>query len=58
MNLHTTWAQHHGPAAVQQLINDHPNACADAIREVANRWHATEDLPGFLAACDQAMREA
>ena len=54
----TSWAEHHGLAAVEQLIKDHPTACADAIREAANRWHATENLPGFLAACDRPLEEA
>jgi len=52
MNSQTSWAQHHGAAAVEALIADHPGASADAIRSIANRWHATENLPGFLAACD------
>jgi hypothetical protein len=25
---------------------------------VANRWHATENLPGFLEACSQCAPEA
>ena len=58
MTSTTSWAEHHGLAAVEQLIKNHPTACADAIREAANRWHATENLPGFLAACDRAIEEA
>lgn len=53
----TTWAGHHGTAAVEALVKAHPQMAADHIRDMARRWHATENLPGFLAACtggDQA----
>ena len=56
MNSETTWAQLHGSAAVEDLIAGHPRACPDAIRALANRWHATENLAGFLAACDPPMQ--
>jgi hypothetical protein len=52
MDTETTWAQHHGSAAVEALIAAHPRACPDAIRTAASRWHASENLAGFLAACD------
>jgi hypothetical protein len=55
MDSETTWAEHHGTAAVNALIERHPQADAAAIRKVANRWHATENLPGFLAACCQRL---
>lgn len=55
MNIDTTWAEHHGAAAVEALVARHPNGDADAIRAAANRWHATENLAGFLAACDQEL---
>ena len=58
MNHDISWADHHGPEAVQQLIDAHPNACPDAIRQTASRWHASENLPGFLKACDQAIANA
>jgi hypothetical protein len=45
----TTWAQHHGTAAVEALVAAHPKASADHIRQLANRWHATENLPAWLA---------
>jgi len=53
MNSETSWAQYHGSAAVEALIARHPRACPDAIRALANRWHATENLAGFVAACEQ-----
>ena len=52
MNTTTTWVEHHGTAAVEALVARHPSADADAIRTLANRWHATENLAGFVAACD------
>jgi hypothetical protein len=55
MNINTTWAEHYGTAAVEALIARHPNGDADAIRAAANRWHATENLDGFLIACDQSL---
>jgi hypothetical protein len=58
MNAETTWAQHHRNAAVEALIAAHPLACPDAIRALANRWHATENLAGFVAACDPPIPEA
>lgn len=53
MNINTTWAKHHGAAAVESLIARHPECCADAIRTLANRWHATENLAGFVEVCVQ-----
>jgi hypothetical protein len=58
MNSETSWAQHHGSAAVEALIAGHPRACPDAIRALANRWHATENLAGFLDACYPLIPEA
>jgi hypothetical protein len=55
MNINTTWAEHHGTAAVEALIARHLNGDANAIRAAANRWHATENLAGFLIACDQPL---
>jgi hypothetical protein len=55
VNINTTWAEHHGTAAVEALIAQHPNGDANAIRAAANHWHATEDLAGFLIACDQSL---
>jgi len=55
MDSTTTWAEHHGAAAVDALIKQYPQADAVALREVASRWHATENLPGFLAACCQPL---
>jgi hypothetical protein len=55
MNIDTTWAKHHGAAAVEALIARHPNCDANAIRAAANRWHATENLDGFFIACDQSL---
>jgi hypothetical protein len=55
MNINTTWAEHHGAAPVEALIARHPNGDAYAIRAAANRWHATENLDGFLIACDQPL---
>lgn len=49
MNSSTTWAQHHGPQAVDRLIQENPTLCPDAIRSIASRWHATENLPGWLS---------
>ena len=51
MHSTTTWAGHHGTAAVEALVIAHPFLRADHIREMAHRWHATENLPGFLEAC-------
>lgn len=50
MDSATTWAQHHGAAAVDALIRRYPQADPAAIRSAAGRWHATENLAGFLAA--------
>jgi hypothetical protein len=55
MNINTTWAEHYGAAAVEALVARHPNGDTDAIRAIANRWHATENLAGFLIACDQPL---
>jgi hypothetical protein len=32
MNINTTWAEHHGTAAVEALIARHPSIDANAIR--------------------------
>jgi hypothetical protein len=48
MDINTTWAQHHGPAAVEALITAHPDMFPDQIRRIANTWHATDNLPGWL----------
>jgi hypothetical protein len=55
MSITTTWAEHHGTAAVDALVARHPKANADAIRTLANRWHATENLAGFVAACNREL---
>ena len=55
MNTNTTWAEYHGTAAIEALVARHPKANADAIRAAANRWHATENLAGFVAACDREL---
>jgi hypothetical protein len=57
MNTTTTWAEHHGSAAVEALVARHPGADADAIRTLSNRWHATENLTGFVAACDLDLEQ-
>lgn len=53
MDASTTWAQRHGPQAVEALIRENPTLCPDAIRRIANRWHATENLPGWLACLSE-----
>lgn len=53
MDASTTWAQHHGHEAVEALIRENPTLCPDGIRSVANRWHATENLPGWLACLSE-----